>query len=87
MLYRNADINQGDSHGVTALHRAAANHSTQMVKCLLRHNADVNAVDDKGQVITHSLYAVLYLVCLLGGVLYSCYTLRILVRETWLHSL
>ena len=48
MLYRNADINQGDSHGVTALHRAAANHSTQMVKCLLRHNADINVVDDKG---------------------------------------
>ncbi|MBQ9394042.1 MAG: ankyrin repeat domain-containing protein [Proteobacteria bacterium] len=42
-----------DKYGVTALHFASAGKDTELVSCLIRHGADVNATDDVGLTPLH----------------------------------
>lgn len=47
------DVNKKDEHRRTPLHLAVLNGDMNLVKKLLEHNADVNAVDDVGATALH----------------------------------
>lgn len=56
LLAAGAEASASDNYGITALHRAAQNTNVELVRLLLDHDADPNAMDAAGSTPLH--YAV-----------------------------
>src|SRR5205809_5703107 len=52
-----ADVNAADEYGRTALHVAAKDKSTEVIKLLLSRGADVNRQDKDGRTPLHLAYS------------------------------